>query len=110
MTVAPQPRPRQCSKDLCVLPNSYYYRMEPKNYVYMSNIRLAMVIACIGNYIVAGTPTCSQIMDQTNRSITQTNTHSTIQSLHLLPNIYYYMMDPNNYVYRPNNKLVMVIT
>ena len=84
--------------------------MEPKNYVYMSNIRLAMVIACIGNYIVAGTPTCSQIMDQTNRSITQTNAHSMIENLHLLPNIYYNMMDPNNYVCRPNNELVMVIT
>jgi hypothetical protein len=40
-------------------------------------------------------------MDPTNRSITQTKTHTVLQSLHVLPNTYYYRMEPNHYLFLP---------
>jgi hypothetical protein len=49
-------------------------------------------------------------MDSTNRSIAQTKTHTVQQSLHVLPYIYYYRMEPQNYVFLPNIRLVLVIT
>jgi hypothetical protein len=39
-----------------------------------------------------------------------TKTHTILQSLHVLPNTYHYRMEPKNYVYRPNIRLVLVIT
>jgi hypothetical protein len=49
-------------------------------------------------------------MDTTNRSITQmTKTHTVLQTLHVLPNIHYYRMEPNHYVYWPYIRLVLVI-
>jgi hypothetical protein len=50
-------------------------------------------------------------MVRTNRSSTQTKTQQTVfQHLYVLPNTYYEWMKPNNYAYRPNTRLVLVIT
>jgi hypothetical protein len=49
-------------------------------------------------------------MDPTKRSITQPKTHTVLQSVHVLPNTYYYRMEPKNYVDQPKNiRLVQII-
>jgi hypothetical protein len=51
-------------------------------------------------------------MDLTSKSLAQTKTYTMLQSLHVLPYTYYYeyRIEPKNYVYRPNNRLVLAIT
>jgi hypothetical protein len=49
-------------------------------------------------------------MDPTNSSITLTKTHTMLQSVHAIANTYYYRMEPKNYVYRLNIRLVLAIT
>ena len=51
----------------------------------------------------------SQIKDPTNGSSTPTKANTMLQSVHVLPNTYFYRMEPKNYVYRPNIRLVLVI-
>jgi hypothetical protein len=48
-------------------------------------------------------------MDPTKRSITQPKNQTMLQSVHVLPNTYYYRMGANHYVYRHYIRLVLVI-
>jgi hypothetical protein len=49
-------------------------------------------------------------MHPARKSLTQTKTHTMLQSLHVLPYTYYYRTEPKNYVYRPYSRLVLVIS
>jgi hypothetical protein len=71
--------------------------MEPNHYVYRPNIRLVLVIAYEIIWLY------KQLLS--NDGHNQQEYHQKQDSTHLLvlPNAYYYRMEPNHYFYGPSN-------